>query len=738
MPVKPPVVADGDSGFVGVNMRMDPALLPPGYVSEAKNKRFVNGTCKTRNGIKKIQWSNKSDDYYDNSKTYSANEVVRYAGTADVLTVGGGPSSNPTKGPYFKAKTTTTGVAPYGDGSSATNWDDLSGTVFPFVTSGSVKGAGVFRDPNGVEYLIIATNDGFYQVSEDASSELINSVTNDGDVEFTQCFNAMIAFRGDNHETLAMTDLATGFVSVTTESSDTSIDENDSDGTVTIPNSRRGIFFQNRLLAIFDRDKVLASDYLNYTRYQPVLSNFRINQGSEDELVAIYKYDNNTVICFKERSVYIVGNIYGNLQDIYLDEFTSEYGCVAAKSVVKVGKDIWFLSDRRGVVSIAQSGSGVLQGVDMPVSDSIQPLIDRINWSAAHKSVAKWHDNKYYLAVPLDGFSPDQEPDTILVYDFKNKAWAGYDQSDTIGRVSGSTYYGIKDFMVLNFKGLRRLFFLNTDGTINLYDDPVYSGFVDEVVNLDNTSTSFGTVTYNQISDELTTRGYICGIDEPKRFRRVNVNCKTWNPSFTVTSITDGIEEETTRTMSSFNTIGAKTFDRTKYTKPFHKSDYTSGSDDRIAYLTVTEQGTGYGYLQTVPLTISGTAAGSAYSDTNGLLTQATLSDAGSGYVATSVTVGGSGSSGAVSAYINTDCTNLSDDFFTKYREDYSIDMDTAFDLGTNGVDPDLHQESHNKYTLNDEGRHLRVKVSNTQGRFELTSVTVEATSRSRFIGEHR
>jgi hypothetical protein len=282
------------------------------------------------------------------------------------------------------------------------------------------------------------------------------------------------------------------------------------------------------------------------------------------------------------------------------------------------------------------------------------------------------------------------------------------------------------------------LFFLSTDGTINLYDDPVYSGFVDEVVGLDNTATSFGAVTYNQISDEVTTRGYLCGIDEPKRFKRVNINCKTWNPSFTVSSLTDGIEEETTRTMSAFNTLGAKAFDRTKYTKPFHKSDYAAATDDRIAYLTIINQGTGYGTLQTVPLTISGAAAGAAYSDTNGLLTQALLSDAGSGYGATAVTVGGSGSSGAVSAWINTACVNLGDDFFTKYREDYSIDPDGAFDLGTSGIDPDLHQDSHNKYVVNDEGRYLRLKVANTQGRFELTSVTVEATSRSRFIGEHR
>ena len=41
---------DGDAGFVGVDERLDPALLPPGFVARAKNCRFRNGQAETRGG----------------------------------------------------------------------------------------------------------------------------------------------------------------------------------------------------------------------------------------------------------------------------------------------------------------------------------------------------------------------------------------------------------------------------------------------------------------------------------------------------------------------------------------------------------------------------------------------------------------------------------------------------------------------------------------------------------------
>lgn len=49
----------GDRGWVGVDMRLDPALLPPGYCSLAVNLRFEAGLPQTRKGRAIVPWLNK-------------------------------------------------------------------------------------------------------------------------------------------------------------------------------------------------------------------------------------------------------------------------------------------------------------------------------------------------------------------------------------------------------------------------------------------------------------------------------------------------------------------------------------------------------------------------------------------------------------------------------------------------------------------------------------------------------
>lgn len=47
---------DGDGGFVGVDERMDPDLVKPGFVSSATNCRFRNGLVEPRPGITILPW----------------------------------------------------------------------------------------------------------------------------------------------------------------------------------------------------------------------------------------------------------------------------------------------------------------------------------------------------------------------------------------------------------------------------------------------------------------------------------------------------------------------------------------------------------------------------------------------------------------------------------------------------------------------------------------------------------
>ena len=80
MPAQPPIL-DGDTSFMGVNMRLEPSQLPPGFCASAKNKRFVNGKAATRSGIKKMGWTNKVADSWA-EQSYAAGAIVTYSGLA--------------------------------------------------------------------------------------------------------------------------------------------------------------------------------------------------------------------------------------------------------------------------------------------------------------------------------------------------------------------------------------------------------------------------------------------------------------------------------------------------------------------------------------------------------------------------------------------------------------------------------------------------------------------------------
>jgi hypothetical protein len=64
-------------------------------------------------------------------------------------------------------------------------------------------------------------------------------------------------------------------------------------------------------------------------------------------------------------------------------------------------------------------------------------------------------------------------------------------------------------------------------------------------------------------------------------------------------------------------------------------------------------------------------------------------------------------------------------DFYTPYRQDYSVNPDTAIELGSTGFDPDLHQHSQNRFKYRGEGKYVQLEVKNTNGRAELLGIVV-------------
>lgn len=347
---------DGDAQFLGVNQADPPATLPPGTLANAKNNRCRHGRGEPRLGPVKLPWTNRV--------TTSA------------------PS-----------------------------------TPIPF---GTIYGAGVFRDSIDVQWGIVAADGKVYRFREGNGSNevpLPPGVSITGPVEFEQTYNGLIMFRGADLAELKMATLDAGFTTITQEANVVTgaMSENQSDGTEAIPNADRGAFINGRLFVPYktatEKDLVGISDYNNSTRYAPVRSQGRINQGSSDKLVRILKFGKSEIaVCFKDGSIYELAGISGSLSNMSQDEITREFGLAAPKAAINVGKDeadqpdeVWFLANKRGFMRITPDPSTGRLGVQsIPVTREVADVIERINWGAiAGATVAIW-DNKFYAAIPID------------------------------------------------------------------------------------------------------------------------------------------------------------------------------------------------------------------------------------------------------------------------------------------------------------------------------------------------
>lgn len=326
-----------------------------------------------------------------------------------------------------------------------------------------------------------------------------------------------------------------------------------------IPNCRDGIYFANRVYGIYGPDLMAVSDVLNPTVYLPLQSDFRLNSGTNDRLVAIYPFNESTIVVFKQRSILAISHTTNDLSSVRLIEITRDYGCVSAKSIASNGSQLLWLS-QRGVVTLNQTDYGLAQTVPVPLSDPIAKSIARIDWSLAKNACAAYFDNKYILSVPtVDG---DGTNDLTLVFNFLNNAWDG--------EWSGS--YLKPRFFERVFSGqFNRLVFADNSGFIHYFDpdgkvDRLYSG------------------TESQIQTLLELRGYDCDTKEHKQWRDLHISCASWNPLYSVTARHDDYNSDSilasnvTKSRTTYSTYGSAAYDVTNVNNDFNnqnREDYS-------------------------------------------------------------------------------------------------------------------------------------------------------------------
>ena len=277
------------------------------------------------------------------------------------------------------------------------------------------------------------------------------------------------------------------------------------------PGAPWGTYFQRRLFVPYwydqtgtyasptyidkkERDQIAVSDISDNNTFDSIYAQFRIAGGTADFTVGMYPFYNDSMVVLNRNSLHLISSTSGSLNDVVVKELTSELGCLARKSVIMQGNILLFLSDN-GVYGLEFIDLYNLRGIGQPISMMIQPYIDRINKDLADKSVGVYHDNRYWLAVPLDGDTLAVGNNTILVYNFLNKGWESID-------TYSDSRFNIMDFHVAKSGVRNDLYAITSNGGLHKLND---SDIDFDTVSVDTSSSSNLTL---PVSSSLTTRGY--------------------------------------------------------------------------------------------------------------------------------------------------------------------------------------------------------------------------------------
>jgi hypothetical protein len=259
------------------------------------------------------------------------------------------------------------------------------------------------------------------------------------------------------------------------------------------------------------RDELVASDILDPNIYDPIQNQFRITDGVADYIVALHPYFDDTLLVFNRNSIHAISGTIGSLADCSVKELTREIGCLARRSIVTQGNNVFFLSDN-GVYGLDFFNDYNPRGVGKPLSEPIQPYIDRISQSLAGDAIGIYFNNRYWLAVPLD--SSPREGDAIgnnaiFVYNMLNQQWESVD-------TFGDPNFMIENLIVGTAESRNDLYAITANGGIHVLDK------MDE--DYDNIATSIATgATRYPIHAAMETRAMLCQTLERKRFTRVGV-----------------------------------------------------------------------------------------------------------------------------------------------------------------------------------------------------------------------
>ena len=290
-------------------------------------------------------------------------------------------------------------------------------------------------------------------------------------------------------------------------------------------------------------DEVIVSDILDSDTYDQVYAQYRFNAGTADFNVGLHSFSDDKLLVFNRNSIHLVS---GAGLDATVQLITNEVGCVARSSIIQVGNNVLFLSDN-GVYGANFQDLYNLRGNEVPLSSPIDPVIKRINRAVWDKSVGVYFDNRYYLAVPLDG---SQVNNAILIFNFINKQWESIDTTEDVN-------WNIANLIVAGKKADRAVYAVNTLGGLHKLDARV------DAVDLLATEIPVGgqeeTVAYD-IPASVTTRQFTLGTIDRKRWNNFELHVQSSPDNASDLSISAELENiDSTVDLGTLNSLNSNT-----------------------------------------------------------------------------------------------------------------------------------------------------------------------------------
>ena len=258
------------------------------------------------------------------------------------------------------------------------------------------------------------------------------------------------------------------------------------------------------------RDEIIISNGNNTNIYDDLrVGAFRLNQGTADFIVGLHSFSEDRLLVFNRNSIYAISGT-NQLKTATTSLITNEVGCVARDSIVQVGDTMLFLSDN-GVYGASFQDLYNLRGNEVPLSESINKYISKLNRNYWDRSSAVYFDNKYYIAVPY--VSPRMN--VILIYNFINKQWESLDFTNSLTfNFEKLILAGDKEsrgvYVVNSFGGVHKLE-ERIDGRDRLADDPSGSGII---------------TTYD-IPASMETRQYTLDTVDRKKWNTFEINLES-------------------------------------------------------------------------------------------------------------------------------------------------------------------------------------------------------------------